>query len=1403
MVEKILGQGGMAVVYQVLDKLTGKTLALKQLAVTGSIKTHESRAGLFEYEFHTLAQMSHPRIIEVYNYGKDDAVPYYTMELLDGGDLKELAPLPWKRACALMIDACSALGLIHSRRQVHRDLTPRNVRCTRDGKAKLIDFGAMVPMGPNKQVVGTPAFTAPEVVTLQSLDARTDLYSLGATFYYALTGHGAYPCRNFTELHDMWRAKPEPPSGLVAEIPKELDHLMLSLLALDPIARPVNTAEVIEKLSAIAGIEVDDQLLVSQAYLSTPTLVGRADHLVRLRGRIRRALRGHGGTITIESASGVGRSRFLDACVLRGKLSGVTVLRADTTDSRTGNWGAVSAIAAQLVDALPDIALAAIKPHVSILGNILPELLKKVEGGGVRFQRASARSEPKTSSEGETLNADPAAEVWGRGNSWRPPPPDAPDSTSAKIVDDPRELRPRAHAALRDWLLEVSSQRCVMVAVDDIHSIDEPSAAFVALLSKEISRKKILLAVTVETDAPETSAVVMKVLRETGYRVRLANLSATHTEELLGSVFGDAANLRILADRLQAISQGNPRAVMQLTQHLVDKGLIYYRSGAWTLPSRIDTGDLPDSLSEALRARVRRLSADALDLAQTLALSPEQSVSFEEYGFLSSHGETARLIQNLNELVALDILYTDGEYYSFSQQGWVAPLLDQLDKKNQSALHLRLAEMFQKRGTQAFRAVQHLLRADQEERALDAWVDFALRSKELTDQNPDAFAGLLQSLPRDWFESFDAAIRLSQRRGRPRKQIYALQNRLIGMIALTGTGNTEHLSELIAQLAKDSGLECYRELGDSVEAQDRLGRALELTQQRYESSSETEQVLTPFEAIRELARAIIAAIGVVSTSYDFAFWQSLPSLDPLAPLSPALTVVQLLVQALGYRITTRDGQARQKYREILELIAQPDRGGLEETYHKYMRYGVIRGLGMIEAALGLESALQCASEIEVDPSHQVNAWLIRMSFYIWQGNTQEAEQCKQRVELLQIQNSPTQWFEGSHLARLPAAYGLADDLWGVKQTIHGIEQLAPRFPSWVATLHYARGEYQRIRGDYPGALDELGKALKLTAPGCHHNWADIAGAYLRTLLALGRDQDARTLGRELLAAAESNDLGYSCNYLRMPLAVAEAKLGDGARATAIASAAVDEFKGLGATGLNLGLAYETRARLAILMKDYESYKRCAKLCAEQYKTGQNSALAAKYEKLTQEARRGKLGVYGDQRRAGDLNEINNADFFSTMTAIMDGCDGPRERAQYALDTLVKQSKCLGGYLYTVRKDGPVLSAQVGNSPPPPRMLTTVRERIAVEIEKKEDVTATGEEEIESASNYTTEWTGLQDMQYRPLLIGHYTDDGYAITAVAVLILDPSRKFVFPGEMLKTVSRSLLGFGDVELVYVAD
>ena len=168
----------MGEVFAAVDRSTGASIALKRLLTApAERRTFEV---LFMREYHALSELRHPRIIEVYDYGVDAGTPYYTMELLDGQDLGKISPLPYRDACRYLRDVASSHALLHARRLLHRDVSPRNVRRTSDGRCKLLDFGAMIPFGIPPNVTGTPPCIAPEALQGAPLDQRSDLYSLGA-----------------------------------------------------------------------------------------------------------------------------------------------------------------------------------------------------------------------------------------------------------------------------------------------------------------------------------------------------------------------------------------------------------------------------------------------------------------------------------------------------------------------------------------------------------------------------------------------------------------------------------------------------------------------------------------------------------------------------------------------------------------------------------------------------------------------------------------------------------------------------------------------------------------------------------------------------------------------------------------------------------------------------------------------------------------------------------------------------------------------------------------------------------------------------------------------------------------------------------------------------------------------
>jgi Protein kinase domain/AAA ATPase domain len=683
-VEARIGQGGMGAVYRVADLHSGTELALKRLHTSQDEQRNRKLMEMFQQEFRTLAQLAHPNVVAVFDFGNDELGPYYTMELLHGESLRALAPLPWPDACALLRDVCSAVALLHSRRMLHRDLSPTNVHRTREGRAKLIDFGAMAPMGLCRTIVGTPPLIPPEALLQQPLDARADLYALGGTLYFALTGKHAYPAHDLAQLHALWRAPPAPPSTLAPGIPAALDALVLSLLSLERTARPSNAAEVLDRLSAIARLPRAEQPAVSRAYLSTPGLVGRAAALSRIRLRLAELHAGRSGVLAIEGATGTGRSRMLDSCVLEAKLAGIDVVRASAADAIAGSYGTLSALARQLegpreaeaADACPSSALSLLR------------------AGGITHEVDRAR-------------------------------------------------RPELQGAFRDRLKAVARVQPVLVAVDDVERCDEASIAALAAVAVTCANDRVLIGVSCTADHGAGRGP-LAILLHGAERVAVSALQLEETQTLLASVFGEVPHLRALALRVQALAEGNPRGTVELIQYLLDHELVRYEMGGWVLPSSLAYLELPKTLSGARREKLRALSNDARELAEALSLAEGTALDAAALAELTSHGDAERLRVALDELVLAQILRREAANYVFEAQVWRNELESDLDPDAARAACGRIADALARRERDRLEIASFRMRGAHEDSAIDLLLE-ELRQGSRWNCAPPDYSRLLRA----------------------------------------------------------------------------------------------------------------------------------------------------------------------------------------------------------------------------------------------------------------------------------------------------------------------------------------------------------------------------------------------------------------------------------------------------------------------------------------------------------------------------------------------------------------------------------------------------------------------------------------------------------------------------------
>ena len=352
-IKEQLASGGMGVVYRVHDRQTGEARALKR--IQPDVAGEPLHIAAFEREYQVLAGLDHPRIIRVFDYGVDEIGPFYTMELLEGEDLRAAAPLPYRLACHYLRDVATSLALLHARRLIHRDLSPSNVRMTPDGHCKLLDFGVLAVFGSSRLVVGTPPAIPPEALQGAPLDQRADLYALGALAYWVLTERHAYPARQIEELTELWREPPAAPSAVVEGIPKELDALVLSLLSANPLARPASAAEVIARLNVVGGLPAEgggETERLAESFLLSPRFVGRAAQLEAFKEVTDGVLRGHGGAVHIEAAAGMGRTRLLEEIGVRAQMAGAGVVRVDASVNRRSR-GTTRALVVGMLDAIP------------------------------------------------------------------------------------------------------------------------------------------------------------------------------------------------------------------------------------------------------------------------------------------------------------------------------------------------------------------------------------------------------------------------------------------------------------------------------------------------------------------------------------------------------------------------------------------------------------------------------------------------------------------------------------------------------------------------------------------------------------------------------------------------------------------------------------------------------------------------------------------------------------------------------------------------------------------------------------------------------------------------------------------------------------------------------------------
>ncbi len=773
-----IGQGGMGRVYAAEDTRLGRPVAIKLLPDEAA-QCDRARQRLL-LEARSASILNHPNIVTIHSIEEQDGVVFIVMEYVEGETLRDAfqrGPLPFPRLLELGVQLADALAAAHAAGIIHRDIKPDNILMGARGQIKVLDFGLAKPVetalrtgGMEAEtrliltgagtVVGTPYYMSPEQTRAETLDARSDIFSLGSLLYEAATGRLAFGGASMLAvMHAIAAAEPPPPSSLRPELPVEFDLIVERALAKDRERRYASSAELAEALRVLGGTSgvvgrISGELPAAPAFdAGRAAPVGRAAELDKLSGLLRRTAEGSGRVVFVTGEPGIGKSALVGEFLRRSRREHPDlVISRGRCIEQYGTGEAylpfLEAVGALLTGPQRERIVALLRTYAPTWCLQFPAaFVSSVAWEKVQQETASATKERMLREMGDLLAALAAL------------------SPVALVLEDLHWADPSSVDLLRHLSHRVTDQRLLIIGTHrpgDIEVSDHPLRSY----KLEMEANSLCDEIALESLAPPAVA------------------------RYLDTRFAPNDFPAELAALIHAKTEGHPLFVTSLSQFLVERGDITEAGGGWTLvrPLAEMSLEAPENVRSMIRKKLETLGEEDRRALQYASVEGEEFLStvlaallgtddLELEERLAQVERTYRLIETVGEEELPD--GSLATRYRFAHALYQNVLYGDLVGKRRRLLHRQAGERLERhygqqstriaaqlashfeRGHDHPRAVEYLSRAGDNAAGLFAGAEAA--------DNYGRAIELAKKLPAE--ESTRPLISLYQKRGRARQAL--------------------------------------------------------------------------------------------------------------------------------------------------------------------------------------------------------------------------------------------------------------------------------------------------------------------------------------------------------------------------------------------------------------------------------------------------------------------------------------------------------------------------------------------------------------------------------------------------------------------------------------------------------